>query len=122
MTQIFNQKPKTKLRKILRNQPTKSETVLWKHLKGNQLGYKFRRQCGVGNEVVDFYCPQVKLAIEIDGSTHEDEEVQEKDLKKQLYLQSLGLTIKRYTSEQVFKYLYETLQDIYGTCEYLTKK
>ena len=122
MTQIFNQKPKTQLRKLLRRQPTKSETVLWKHLKDSQLGYKFRRQCGIGNVVVDFYCPQAKLAIELDGSTHEEEIVQEKDLKKQFYLQSLGLTVKRYTSEQVFKYLYETLQDIYDTCEYLTKK
>jgi len=121
MTKIFNQKTKTKLRKILRNQPTKSETVLWKHLSNTQLGYKFRRQCGVGNVVVDFYCSQLKLVVEVDGSTHEDELVQEKDIKKENYLKSLGLTMNRYTSEQVFKYLFETLEDIYHTCEYLNK-
>ena len=114
-------KTKTKLRKILRNQPTKSETVLWKHLSNRQLGYKFRRQCGVGNVVVDFYCQQLKLAIEVDGSTHEDELVQEKDIKKENYLKSLGLTINRYTSEQVFRYLHETIEDIYNTCKYLNK-
>jgi len=50
---------------------TKAEMFLWSKLKGKQLnGLKFRRQYGINNYVVDFYCPEQKLAIEIDGDVH----------------------------------------------------
>ena len=58
-------------RKQLRNNPTKAEQVLWKYLKNKQIkGYKFRRQHSVGNYILDFYCPALKLCIEIDGDSH----------------------------------------------------
>ncbi len=50
---------------------TKAEIVLWSKLKGKQLnGLKFRRQYSINNYVVDFYCPELRLAIEIDGGVH----------------------------------------------------
>ena len=71
MTGIFNKKEHIKKRQYLRNNMTKAEIVLWSRLKGKQLnGWKFRRQCGINNYIVDFYCPELKFAIEIDGDVH----------------------------------------------------
>lgn len=116
MTEIFNKEPQTKLRKILRNRMTKSETVLWKHIKGKQLGFKFRRQCGIGKYIADFYCPEVKLVIEVDGLTHNEESVFNKDQEKERYFVTLGLKVKRYSSEQVFKFIDEVVEDLWNTC------
>ncbi|HTX86499.1 MAG TPA: DUF559 domain-containing protein [Candidatus Nanoarchaeia archaeon] len=58
----------------LRKHGTFSEVLLWKKLQGKQmLGYKFRRQRPIDNYIIDFYCPDLKLAIEIDGVKHGDE-------------------------------------------------
>ena len=100
---------------------TKSETVLWKHIKGNQLGFKFRRQYGIGKFIVDFYCPSLRLAIEVDGLTHSEIEVFKKDLLKQKYLENLGIIVKRYSSEEIFKKINQILEDMYQTCTELSK-
>ena len=100
---------------------TKSETVLWKNIKGNQLGFKFRRQYGIGKFIIDFYCPSLRFAIEIDGLTHSDIGVYEKDLVKQKYLENLGIIVKRYSSEEVFKTINQVLEDIYQTCNELSR-
>lgn len=74
MTRIYNRAVYKTRRKELRNNPTKTEKILWAFLKGKKLsGYKFRRQYGVGKYIVDFYCPQMKLAIELDGEMHDSE-------------------------------------------------
>ncbi len=117
MTRIFNQKQQTSLRKKLRNEMTKSETVLWKYLQKSQLGYKFRRQCGIGSNIVDFYCPALRFAIEIDGITHEGEVTIRNDDVRQRHLESLGLVVKRYSSSDVFNSLNDVLEDIRSTCE-----
>lgn len=98
---------------------TKSETVLWKNIKGNQLGYKFRRQHGIGDFIIDFYCPALRLAVEVDGLTHSDITVYEKDIVKQKYLENLGIIVKRYSAEQIFKTINQVLKDIYQTCDKL---
>jgi len=60
-----------------------AEVVLWTKIKGKQLGnYKVRRQYGVNPYILDFYCPQAKLAIEIDGDSHFNESVAIYDLKR----------------------------------------
>jgi very-short-patch-repair endonuclease len=119
MTKIFNKKEKTFFRRKLRNSLTKSEVILWKFLKGKQNGFKFRRQCSIGKYIVDFYCPELKLVIEVDGSTHYEEEVFNKDLIKDDYLKKLNLIIKRYNAENIFNSLDDVLSDIYNTCEEL---
>jgi len=71
MTKLYNQKKQTPLRKILRENMPKAEILLWGKLKNKQLlGFNFRRQFSIGRYVIDFYCPQLRLAIEIDGETH----------------------------------------------------
>jgi len=99
---------------------TKSETVLWKHIKGDVMGWRFRRQHSIGNFIVDFYSPKLKLAIEVDGLTHYEKKVFEKDLVKDKFLANIGIVVKRYNSEQVFNDLENVLQDIYITCQMLS--
>ena len=66
----FNTKDQTLLRRELRNEGTAAEAVLWLLLKGKQLdGMRWRRQFGVGPYILDFYCPQLRLCIELDGAS-----------------------------------------------------
>ena len=57
----------------MRREPTEPERRLWQHLRASQLGYKFRRQAIIEGRIVDFFCPQKALAVEIDGDTHRPE-------------------------------------------------
>lgn len=71
MGNIYNRLADTEKRKTLRNNMTKAEAILWRELKKRKmLGFKFRRQFGIGAYVADFYCTELKLVIEIDGVTH----------------------------------------------------
>jgi very-short-patch-repair endonuclease len=64
----------------LRRNSTRSEIILWKHLKGKKvLGFDFNRQKPVGKYIVDFYCSRLKLAIEVDGYTHRFDDIARKD-------------------------------------------
>jgi len=87
----------------LRNNSTKSEIILWKHLKGKQMcGYDFHRQKPLDNFIVDFFCHELMLAIEIDGYTHLLEEVQIKDMDKEKRLNELGVNVLRFHDDLVF--------------------
>lgn len=98
----FNIKTQKPFRQELRNNPTRSEELLWMQLKGKQLsGFKFRRQHGVGVYVVDFYCPELKLAIEIDGPQHFTESGVEYDLRRQKLIESFGIKFLRFTDDEV---------------------
>ncbi|PIR75670.1 MAG: hypothetical protein CO030_00185 [Candidatus Magasanikbacteria bacterium CG_4_9_14_0_2_um_filter_42_11] len=99
---IQNKKEYLHIRKQLRNDPTTAERVLWKYLRNVQMGrYKFRRQHGIGNYVVDFYCPKLKLIIELDGWIHGEEEQKKKDVVRQAYLETQGFLVIRYTNAQI---------------------
>ncbi len=92
---------------------TEAEVILWLKIKGKQLnGYKFRRQHGIGNYIVDFYCPKLKLVIELDGEQHGEDHVVEYDNKRTEYLKSLNVKVLRYQNEDVFKDLDIVLDDI----------
>ena len=71
MGKLFNQKIQNDIRKKLRNDMPLAERLLWSRLRNSQMsGNKFRRQYGIGPFIIDFFCPALKLAIEIDGDTH----------------------------------------------------
>jgi very-short-patch-repair endonuclease len=92
----------TELAKKLRNDSTRSEIKLWGFLKGKQLkGYSFSRQKPLDKYIADFYSYDLKLVIELDGITHQFEDVQEKDKIKQEKLESLGLKVLRFEDEEV---------------------
>jgi very-short-patch-repair endonuclease len=91
-------------RKTLRRYMTKAEVFLWVQLKNKQiLGYKFRRQYSVGNFVVDFYCPRLKLALEVDGPSHFTKEAREYDKRREEYIKSFGISFLRVTNLDVYK-------------------
>lgn len=83
--------------KVLRKQMTFSEVKLWAALKNrNMMGYDFDRQRPIGAYIVDFYCKELQLAIEVDGITHEGEGAQQKDAKRQQELEAPGITFLRF--------------------------
>ncbi len=102
MTEIFNKKEHIKRRQYLRRNMTKAEIVLWSKLKGKQLnGLKFRRQHGINNYVVVFYCPELKLAIEIDGDVHAYNSRIVYDKQRQKEIEALGIKVLRYTNNDI---------------------
>lgn len=109
---IYN-KHLTELARQLRNNPTKSEKILWKYLKGDKLnGYDFHRQKPIGKYIYDFYCYELRLVIELDGYTHHFEEVQENDKAKDVYAEELGFTMLRFADERIFKDINNVLLEV----------
>ena len=105
MAKIHNRKELKPLRKSLRNNATAAEATLWKMLKGKQVGrYKFRRQHSVGKFVLDFYCPALQLAIELDGEPHADLIKITCDAERDERLNQQGITVFRYENRWVFEY------------------
>ncbi len=89
------------LARQMRRQQTKAEELLWGMLrKRRRLGYKFRRQYSIERFIVDFYCADARLVVEVDGEVHKYTE--EHDAVRQEYLESLGLQVLRFTNDQVF--------------------
>ena len=107
-----------KLKKIaqkLRNNSTRSEIKLWGNLKGKQMfGYDFHRQKPLLNYIVDFYCYELNLVIELDGYSHQFEEVLIKDELKQKALEHIGLNILRFDDDEVMNDINNVLNDIEG--------
>src|SRR3989344_9383153 len=101
MTKIFNRKTQREKRKILRATMTETEIILWSILKEKDLGYKFRRQYSVGRYVVDFYCPALKLAIEIDGDYHLTIDMKDYDPQRQKYIETTGIKFLRFTNQAI---------------------
>ncbi|OEK02365.1 hypothetical protein BFP97_12900 [Roseivirga sp. 4D4] len=88
--------------KQLRRNMTTAEAMVWKLLKGKQMkGYDFDRQRPIDQYIVDFYCKDLMLAIEIDGSSHDSKEAQEADLARQQTLEKLGVRFLRIRDEDV---------------------
>jgi very-short-patch-repair endonuclease len=108
----YNPKLKLLARK-LRNDSTRSEIKLWQHLKGKQLlGYDFHRQKPLLNFIADFYCYELKLVIELDGYSHQIEEVQLKDKIKQNELEEVGLTVLRFEDDEVMNDIENVLREL----------
>ena len=98
--------------KKLRNNVTPTEMILWGRLKEYFPELKFRRQHPISFYIVDIYCHSKKLAIEIDGSIHDREEVKIKDELRQKDLEDLGLKIIRFTTKEITSELESVLQTI----------
>ncbi len=97
----------------LRKNMTKAEKKLWAALRRKQVnGKRFRRQHPIGKFIVDFYCHEVKLVIELDGSIHNFQEQKEYDLGRSEDIQQLGIKIIRFTNKQVMNNLNKVIADI----------
>lgn len=94
----------------LRNNSTKAEVILWQKLKNKQMyGYDFHRQKPIDNYIIDFFCYELMLAIEVDGYSHQLEEVYDKDIIKTQKLNQLGISLLRFTDNEVLKDTFNVL-------------
>ena len=105
----------------LRKKGTLSEVLLWNVLKGKKIkGYQFMRQKPIGDYIVDFFCSKLKLAIEIDGISHNDNS--ESDQIRQQNLESLGLSVLRFYEWDVKENIHTVVQAIEDWIEKYEKK
>ena len=114
---IIYYNPKLKaLASQLRSRGTKSEILLWNQLKGGQMnGLRFIRQKPIGDFIVDFYCKEVGLVIELDGLSHQYNEVMDMDERKQSYLENIGLKVIRFEDEDVIRDMLNVMRVIEHT-------
>ena len=101
------------LSRYLRKSMTEAEKVLWEQLKNRKCnGLKFRRQHPVHWYIADFYCHEKRLAIEIDGGIHMKSAIREHDENRSVELDRLGISVLRFTNEQVMNDIDKVLQEI----------
>ncbi len=100
--EIFNRKESRKRRRNLRKNLTDAEKALWEKLRRKQFeDLRFLRQYGIGDYSADFYCPERKLVIEIDGGQHFSEAGRQHDKRRESYMKSLGIVTLRFTNLDV---------------------
>lgn len=96
--------------RYLRKEETKTEKILWKELRDRKLGVKFRRQHPIDKFILDFYAPEIKLGIELDGSPHIEN--QEYDKTRAEHLESKNIKVLRFWNSDVEKNLEGVLRKI----------
>ena len=108
-----NKKELKGLRKQLRKNLTPAEAKLWGFLKSGRLdNTHWRRQFSIGNYIMDFYCPQKKLCVELDGDMHFTMEGDEKDAIKTEFLASKGIRVVRFENKEVWDNIDAVLSEI----------
>ncbi|MDD1547887.1 endonuclease domain-containing protein [Riemerella anatipestifer] len=85
--------------RILRNNSTFPEILLWQQIKAKKMGVGFKRQVPMLDFIVDFYCPEILLAIEVDGGYHEHQYIE--DCRRQQQIEAYGIHFLRFTNEEV---------------------
>ncbi|MEK7537393.1 MAG: endonuclease domain-containing protein, partial [Patescibacteria group bacterium] len=112
---MYNLTSHRSLRRQLRRTATPAEQRLWRFLKNDRLhGWRFRRQFGIGRYIVDFYCPKLRLAVEIDGQVHQESATKLNDEIRQKFLESCFIRVVRFTNSEV-------MNDTEGVIETLGK-
>ena len=91
---------------------TEAESALWMYLKGNALGHKFQRQHIIGDYIVDFFCRDRQLIIEVDGGYHAERTQQEDDAVRQQRLEEMGYKVIRFSNEAILVDIKSTIDTI----------
>ena len=108
-----NIKDQKTLRQSLRNNSTAPEAILWRALKGKQVdGLKFRRQFGLGPYVLDFYCPEIRLGIELDGGIHKTYEQSQYDEARTSFIASNNIKDIRFENDVVYRNINSIIEEI----------
>ena len=111
---IYNEKILESRRRDLRVKQTEAEKILWQKLRNRQInGFKFFRQCSIGKYIADFYCSELRLVIELDGSHYYEENVFEYDKIREEFMKSLDIQTIRFNNLDVFKSLDEVMERVY---------
>lgn len=102
MTKHFNKASEKVKHRTLRKDQTFCEKILWRYLRDRQLlECKFRRQYSIDHFVIDFYSPEIKFAIELDGDVHNNPDQKEYDTKRQEYLETFGINFLRIINDEL---------------------
>jgi len=110
---LHNRTEKKSKRQELRNSATAAEATLWKFLQGRQIyGRKFRRQHSIGPYIVDFYCPERRLVVELDGQPHYELSADTYEAERTKYLERLGIKIVRFENRLIYEALESVLETI----------
>ena len=118
---VYTKKSEQIKRRILRNNMTEAEKLLWSEIRNKRLGVRFLRQYSIYNFVVDFYSPGIKLAIEVDGVTHNSPEEIENDKIRQEQIESHKITFLRFTNQEVYNKMNYVVDSIKSKIIELTK-
>src|SRR6266481_7913894 len=100
----------------MREAPTKAEACMWQHIRRNQTGYCFYRQILVCGFIVDFYCASLRVAIEVDGSVHANEQIAARDAMREAALTAHGLLVLRFANEDILNFPSVVLARISAEC------
>ena len=118
ITKLFNKSSLRERRRFLQRLMPSAEVLIWSRLNRRQMrGYKFRRQYSVGRYVLDFNCPGLKLAIEVDGDSHFRDSARKYDVARQKEIEEYDIRFLRITNGDVYHQLYSVLQLIYDTID-----
>jgi len=99
---LYNNKSLKERRRELRNHQTLAEKILWEYISKNKIKrLRFLRQYGIGRYVIDFYCPKIRLGIELDGNAHKEEENKLYDRDREKFLGNLDIEIIRFWNDDV---------------------
>ena len=112
MTILKNKSQLLPRRRELRKNQTKQEKILWQCIRNRNLGFKFKRQYSIGGYILDFYCPELKLVIELDGSQHSEKENFLYDKDRTDYLKVLGCSVLRFKNRELEENLEKVLLKI----------
>ncbi len=122
MTKHYNKSSEKEKRRKLRQNQTNAEDLVWRYLRNRQLlGYKFKRQCSVDHFVIDFYCPELKLAVELDGASHNNPEQREYYIVRQKYLEKFNINFVRVKDEELLENPNQAFMKIENTIKLLEK-
>ncbi|MBI4426784.1 MAG: endonuclease domain-containing protein [Candidatus Kerfeldbacteria bacterium] len=99
---LYNNPSFKRRRQKLRNKSTPAERKLWGHLRKSQLlGLKFQRQYGIGPYVLDFFCPELRLAIEVDGDSHFTPDARAYDQQRQQFIENEDIAVVRFLNTDI---------------------
>lgn len=106
--------------KSMRHTATNAESLMWQLLRAKRfMNLKFRRQHVIAPYIVDFYCHELGLVIELDGSQHGTDDVIEYDAERTKFLEALGLKVVRYWNHEVLQNVDVVLDDLWNICSEL---
>jgi very-short-patch-repair endonuclease len=122
MTIAYSKKKYQSRRRSLRKNMPKAEVILWSKLKNRQLhGARFLRQYSVDQYIIDFYCPKLKLAIEVDGDSHFTIGAIRRDKERQEHIENYGIHFMRFTDTDIRENVDGVCESIYNEVEMRTK-
>ena len=109
---VYNKESTKIKRRNLKKNMTPEEKILWELIRRDALGVRFRRQFGIGEYIVDFYCSKLKLVIELDGNQHYTKDGLEYDEIRENYMKSLDITTIRFRNKEINENLSGVIEKI----------